>query len=93
MTAGAAQNGRHRIVVAEDTYLVREGIRQVLDQEDEVEVADYCADLPSLLRAVEEHQPNVVMTDIRAGRNARGSGINLGRGYDPDAGHHEHRVS
>jgi hypothetical protein len=28
----------YRIVVAEDAYLVREGIRQVLEQEDEVEV-------------------------------------------------------
>jgi DNA-binding NarL/FixJ family response regulator len=53
------------LVIAEDTYLIREGIRQVLEQEDEVEVAEYCPDLPSLLRAVEAHEPDVVITDIR----------------------------
>jgi DNA-binding NarL/FixJ family response regulator len=55
----------YRIVIAEDAYLIREGIRQVLDGEDEVEVAEYCSDLPSLERAVELHRPDVVITDIR----------------------------
>jgi len=54
-----------RVVVAEDSYLVRQGIRQVLDQEDEVEVTEYCADLGSLLRAVERDRPDVVVSDIR----------------------------
>jgi DNA-binding NarL/FixJ family response regulator len=44
---------------------VRQGIRQVLDQEDEVEVTEYCADLGSLLRAVERDRPDVVVSDIR----------------------------
>jgi DNA-binding NarL/FixJ family response regulator len=55
----------YRVVIAEDAYLIREGIRQVLEGEDEVEVAEYCADLPSLERAVELHRPDVVITDIR----------------------------
>ena len=56
----------YRLVVAEDAYLIREGIRSALEREkDEVEVLEYCPDLESLLRAVEEHQPNVVITDIR----------------------------
>ena len=56
----------HRLVVAEDAYLIREGIRSALErEEDEVEVLEYCPDLDSLLRAVEEHGPNVVITDIR----------------------------
>lgn len=59
------QARRHRVVVAEDVYLVREGIQRALDGEEEVEVTQYCADLPSLLRAVEEKQPDVVITDIR----------------------------
>jgi DNA-binding NarL/FixJ family response regulator len=37
----------------------------VLDQEDEVEVTEYCADLGSLLRAVERDRPDVVVSDIR----------------------------
>ena len=56
----------HRLVVAEDAYLIREGIRSALEPEkEEVEVLEYCPDLDSLLRAVEEHAPNVVITDIR----------------------------
>ena len=56
----------YRIVVAEDAYLIREGIRSALEREkDQVEVLEYCPDFDSLLRAVEEHGPNVVITDIR----------------------------
>ncbi len=61
-------NGKptHRLVVAEDAYLIREGIRSALEpQADEVEVLEYCADLGSLMHAVEQHQPDVVITDIR----------------------------
>ena len=54
-----------RIVVAEDAYLIREGIRQVLEQEDEVVVAEFCSDYTSLIQAVERHKPDVVVTDIR----------------------------
>ena len=56
----------YRLVVAEDAYLIREGIRSALEREgEEVEVLEYCPDLGSLLRAVEMHRPNVVITDIR----------------------------
>jgi DNA-binding NarL/FixJ family response regulator len=59
-------NAAYRLVVAEDAYLIREGIRSALEREhDEVEVCEYCPDLPSLLQAVEQHHPNVVITDIR----------------------------
>src|SRR4029078_3691716 len=56
----------YRLVVAEDAYLIREGIRSALErEEDEVDVLEYCPDVDSLLSAVEEHRPNVVITDIR----------------------------
>lgn len=59
-------NAAYRLVVAEDAYLIREGIRSALEPEhEEVEVCEYCPDLPTLLHAVEEHSPNVVITDIR----------------------------
>src|SRR6476646_11181342 len=53
------------VVVAEDTYLVREGIRRLLEPEPDIELAAACADLPSLLEAIEAEQPDVVLTDIR----------------------------
>ena len=54
-----------RIVLAEDQYLVREGIRRLLDTRDDLEVAAVCGDLDSLLAAVAAEHPNVVVTDIR----------------------------
>ena len=56
----------YRVVVAEDSFLIREGLRSALEQDsEEVEVAEYCSDLGSLLQAVDEHRPDVVITDIR----------------------------
>ncbi|HEU5009144.1 MAG TPA: response regulator transcription factor [Gaiellaceae bacterium] len=54
-----------RVVVAEDEYLVREGLRRLLDSHDEVDVVATCEGLDSLLAAVETEQPDVVVTDIR----------------------------
>ena len=54
-----------RVVLAEDDYLVREGIRRLLDARDDVEVVAVCDDLDSLLAAVDTVRPDVVVTDIR----------------------------
>src|SRR5207237_6177172 len=54
-----------RVVLAEDNYLLREGLRRLLETEPEVEVAAVCGDLDSLLAAVEAERPDVVVTDIR----------------------------
>jgi DNA-binding NarL/FixJ family response regulator len=54
-----------RLVVAEDNYLVREGIRRLLEAQPGIEVAAVCDDLGSLLAAVNEEGPDVVVTDIR----------------------------
>jgi DNA-binding NarL/FixJ family response regulator len=54
-----------RVVVAEDEYLVREGLRRMLDSHADVDVVAACEGLDSLLAAVEKEQPDVVVTDIR----------------------------
>jgi DNA-binding NarL/FixJ family response regulator len=54
-----------RLVLAEDHYLVREGLRRLLETEPEFEVAAVCGDLGSLLAAVEAEEPDVIVTDIR----------------------------
>jgi DNA-binding NarL/FixJ family response regulator len=54
-----------RVVLAEDHYLVREGVRRLLETQPDVEVAAVCGDLDALLAAVEEERPEVVLTDIR----------------------------
>jgi DNA-binding NarL/FixJ family response regulator len=52
-------------VLAEDDYLVREGIRRLLETRRDLEVVATCNDLDSLLAAAETEQPDVVLTDIR----------------------------
>src|SRR5205814_7153471 len=51
-----------RVVVAEDAYLVREGIRRLLETEQDIDLVAACEDLPSLLEAIEAERPDVVLT-------------------------------
>jgi DNA-binding NarL/FixJ family response regulator len=64
-----------RLVLAEDNYLVREGVRQLLESQAEVEVVAVSTDFDSLLKAVETHQPDVVLTDIRMPPTGSDEGI------------------
>jgi DNA-binding NarL/FixJ family response regulator len=54
-----------RVVLADDSYLVREGLSALLGESDDVEVVAAVADPHSLLKAVAEHQPDAVLSDIR----------------------------
>lgn len=54
-----------RVVLAEDHYLLREGIRRLLESDRQVEVVAACDDFGSLLAAVAAERPDVVVTDIR----------------------------
>ena len=54
-----------RVVLAEDNYLVREGVAKLIEGESDLELCAACADYDSLLGAVDVEQPDVVVTDIR----------------------------
>jgi DNA-binding NarL/FixJ family response regulator len=54
-----------RVVLAEDDYLVREGLSSLLAAQPDVEIAAVCGDLEGLLAAVDAERPDVVVTDIR----------------------------
>jgi len=54
-----------RLVLAEDHYLVREGLRSLLENQPDLEIAAVCGDLDSLLAAADAERPDVVVTDIR----------------------------
>src|SRR5215831_10844335 len=64
-----------RLVVADDHYLVREGVRRLLDSVPDFEVTAACADLDSLLAAVAAEHPDVVVTDIRMPPGSTDEGI------------------
>ena len=64
-----------RVVLAEDNYLLREGLRQLLALSDEVEVVAGCGDLPELDQAIARESPDVVVTDIRMPPTGTDEGI------------------
>ena len=78
-----------RLVVAEDHYLVREGIRRLLETQPEFEIVAVCGDLDSLLSAVDTERPDVVLTDIRMPPSKTDEGIQVAarlRQTDPQVG-------
>ncbi len=54
-----------RVVLADDHYVVREGLRQLLEVGGEVEVVACCGGADDLVDAVARLVPDVVVTDIR----------------------------
>ncbi len=78
-----------RVVLADDHYLVREGVRRLLESHSDVEVVGACDDLDSLLAAVDEQRPDVVVTDIRMPPTGVDEGIRAAeqlRDTHPDVG-------
>jgi DNA-binding NarL/FixJ family response regulator len=67
-----------RVVLADDSLLVREGLAQVLARNG-IEVVASCDDLPSLLDAVDAEEPDVVLTDIRMPPGQTDEGIQAAR--------------
>ncbi len=66
-----------RVVLAEDSLLMREGVEQLLAGSPTVEVVAACGDLDGLLAAVDEHSPDVVITDIRMPPSKTDEGIKV----------------
>jgi len=64
-----------RVVVAEDNYLVREGVERLINSEDDLEVVATCVDYDSLMDKVGAEHPDVVVTDIRMPPTGTDEGI------------------
>jgi DNA-binding NarL/FixJ family response regulator len=64
-----------RVVVAEDSLLVREGIARLLEAQDGIDVVELCGDYDGLLAAVKSQAPDVVLTDIRMPPTGTDEGI------------------
>lgn len=77
------------VAVADDNLIVREGIAQLLSGQPDIDVVASCDDLDSLLEAIEEHLPDVVLTDIRMPPTHSDEGIRLAallREHHPEVG-------
>jgi len=78
-----------RVILGEDSYLVREGLRQVLAGASQLVLEAECGDADALLREIEERRPDVVLTDIRMPPTNTNEGIRLAaqlRREHPDIG-------
>jgi two-component system response regulator NreC len=57
--------GAVSVVIADDHTVVRDGIRAVLEREDgEFKVVAEAADIPSMIREVREHKPDLLTLDL-----------------------------
>jgi DNA-binding NarL/FixJ family response regulator len=78
-----------RVALGEDSLIVREGVKQLLALDSEVEVVASVGDMDSLRDACVRDQPDVVITDIRMPPTHTDEGIRLAeelRDSIPDIG-------
>jgi DNA-binding NarL/FixJ family response regulator len=78
-----------RVVLAEDAYLVREGVRRLLETQPDIEVVAVCGSFDELLATVAADPPDVVLTDIRMPPTGTDEGIRAAeqlRESHPDVG-------
>ena len=66
-----------RVIIAEDSLLMREGIRLVVARHADLEVVGDCADLPELRALIERDPPDVVVTDVRMPPSFSDEGIQM----------------
>jgi DNA-binding NarL/FixJ family response regulator len=78
-----------RVVVGEDSVVIREGIERMLERSDDIDVVATCADAATLRAAIAQQQPDVVLTDIRMPPTGTDEGIQIAvelRETAPDVG-------
>jgi DNA-binding NarL/FixJ family response regulator len=66
-----------RVVVAEDSLIVREGLRQLLAVSPNLDVVAAHGDLDAVIDAVGDDRPDVILTDIRMPPSDTDEGIRL----------------
>ena len=66
-----------RVVLAEDNTLLREGIAQLLERADGIDLVGTAGDLAGLEALIEAESPDIVVTDIRMPPTGTDEGIRL----------------
>ena len=66
-----------RVLLAEDNALLRQGLERLIDHDAALELVGSVADLPSLQKAVVDHDPDVVVSDIRMPPTKTDEGIQI----------------
>ena len=85
----SGRSGQLRVVVGEDNFLAREALLRVFERAPGFDVVAACGDLAELRTAIDEKEPDVVVTDIRMPPTNYDEGIQLAselRSTHPDIG-------
>ena len=82
MVGASAEDGKNleaplRVVLADDSYLLREALLRVLEEADGIDVVATCGDRDTLYAAVDEQRPDVVVTDIRMPPGSSDEGLQV----------------
>jgi DNA-binding NarL/FixJ family response regulator len=78
-----------RVVIADDSYVIREFLTATLSAAPEIELVAVCTNGKELLRAIEIGDPQVVLTDIRMPPSGAEEGVRIAsrlRETRPDVG-------
>src|SRR3954451_23289441 len=78
-----------RVVVPEDSYLVREAVTRLLKEAPDIELVATAGDAATLIASINEKRPQVVVTDIRMPPTRSDEGISVAaelRSTHPDVG-------
>jgi len=76
-TVDPAVAGRLRLLLCEDSFLVREGILRALEAMPALQVAAVCSDAEAARSAIADAAPDIVLTDIRLPPGHSDEGIRL----------------
>jgi len=68
-----------RVVLADDSVAVRDVLEQILNRSPDMEVVATADDEPTLLAAIEEARPDVVVTDVRMPPTGTDEGVRVAR--------------
>ncbi len=66
-----------RVVLGEDSFLVRKGVERILSVDGDIEVVASCESFDDVLAAVDRFRPDAVVTDIRMPPTCTDEGIRL----------------
>jgi DNA-binding NarL/FixJ family response regulator len=78
MSAGQdTENRTVSVVIADDSYVMREFLTTILSGADDIDVLAVCVNGKELMSAVESWTPDVVVTDIRMPPSGTDEGIQI----------------
>ena len=79
--AESADGGARRIelMIADDTYLIREALEQIMRDSRDIDVVGTYGDRDTLLEAIDAAPPDAVITDIRMPPTGTDEGIQIAR--------------